>query len=99
VISSQETAKLLLYYVWKLHGTPCKIISERGPQFVSSVCNNLCQRLGIERKLSTAHYSQTDGQTECINAQLEQYLEAYVNNAQNYWSEHLPTAEFSYNNA
>jgi hypothetical protein len=98
-ISSQETAELLLHHVWKLHGTPRKILSDRGPQFVSSVWKNLCQRLGIGRKLSTAHHPQTNGQTERMNAQQEQYLRAYVNHTQENRSRHLPTAEFSYNNA
>jgi hypothetical protein len=36
-ISAEETAELLLHHVWKLHGTPEEIISDRGPQFVSAL--------------------------------------------------------------
>ncbi len=70
-IMLQETTELLLHHVWKLHGTPLDNISDRGPQFVFFVWKNLCQCLGIEQKLSTMHYLQTDGQTERINAQLK----------------------------
>jgi hypothetical protein len=54
-ISARETAKLLLHHVWKLHGTPSDIISDRSPQFISAVLKTLCQHLKIEQKLSTAY--------------------------------------------
>ena len=34
-VDAQETARLLLNHVWKYHGTPREIISDRGPQFDS----------------------------------------------------------------
>ena len=34
--------------------------------------------LGIETRLSTVFHSQTDGQTEQINQELEQYLRFFV---------------------
>src|SRR5258708_7927952 len=40
-----------------------------------------------------------DGQTECLNQVLEQYLQAYTNYQQDNWSSLLPLAEFAYNNA
>jgi hypothetical protein len=56
VNSACETAKLLLFHVSKLHGTPPDIISDRRPRFVSSVWKTPCQRLIIERKVSTAYH-------------------------------------------
>ena len=57
--------------------------------------NNL---LGIQTKLLTAYYSQTDGQTERINQELEQYLRVFINHRQEQWPDWLGTAEFAYNN-
>jgi len=54
--------------------------------------------LGIETKLSTAFYPQTDGQTECMNQKLEQYLRMFIDHRQEQWPEWLGTAEFAYNN-
>ena len=34
--------------------------------------------LGIESKLSMVFYSQTDGQTERVNQELEQYLRMFI---------------------
>ena len=58
----------------------------------------LNKMLGMETKLSTAYHSQTDGQTERTNQELEQYLRMYVNHRQNNWLEWLATAEFAFNN-
>jgi len=54
--------------------------------------------LGIKSKLSTAFYSQTDGQTERVNQELEQYLRMFIDHRQEQWPEWLETAEFAYNN-
>ena len=53
---------------------------------------------GIKTKLSTAFHPQTDGQTERINQELEQYLYMFIDHYQDYWPEWLATAEFAYNN-
>ena len=38
--------------------------------------------LGIESKLSIAFHSQTDGQTERVNQELEQYLRIFIDHRQ-----------------
>lgn len=43
------------------------------------------------------YYPQTDGQTECINQELEQYLWLFTNERQDNWDKLLPLAEFQYN--
>jgi len=84
--------------VWKLHGLPESIISDRGPQFAVDVMRELSRMLGINTKLSIAFYLQTDGQTERINQELEQYLRMFINHRQEQWLDWLGTAEFAYNN-
>jgi hypothetical protein len=84
--------------VWKLHGLPDEMISDRGPQFASSLMKELNKLLGIQTKLSTAYHPQTDGQTERTNQELEQYLRIFVNHRQSDWADWLPMAEFAYNN-
>jgi len=58
----------------------------------------LCLQLEIERNPSTTYYLQTDGQTERVNQELEQYLQLYCNYRQNDWAEWLSIVEFLYNN-
>ena len=91
-------ARLFRDNVWKLHGLPESVISDRGPQFAAGLTRELNKMLGIETKLSMAYHLETDGQTERTNQELEQYLRMYVNHRQNNWAEWLATAEFSFNN-
>ena len=97
--SSEDLANLFLHNVWKHHGLPSTIISDRGPQFASRFWKALCERLGIERRLSTGFHPQTDGQTERFNATMEEYLRLYVNHHQDDWVDWLPLCEFAANNA
>ena len=84
--------------VWKLHGLPDILVSDRGSQFTSDVWEALCKRLRIDTRMSTGYHPQTDGQTERFNAVMEHYLRAYVNYMQDDWAQWLPGAEFSSNN-
>jgi len=84
--------------VWRLHGLPESIISDRGPQFATGLMQELNELLGIKTKLSTAFYPQTDGQTERMNQELEQYLQMFIDHRQEQWLEWLGTVEFAYNN-
>jgi len=97
-ITVEGLARLFRDNVWKLHGLPESVISDRGPQFVAGLMRELNKMLGIETKLSTAYYLQTDRQMKRKNQELEQYLRMYINHRQNNWSEWLAMAEFAFNN-
>ena len=97
-ITVEGLTRLFRDNVWKLHGLLESVISDRGPQFVVGLMRELNKMLGIETKLSTAYYPQTDRQMERTNQELEQYLRMYVNHKQNNWSEWLAIAEFTFNN-
>jgi len=75
-------ARLFKNNIWKLHGLPESIISNRGPQFAARVIRELNTMLEIESKLSMAFHPQTDGQTERMNQELEQYLRMFVDHCQ-----------------
>ena len=96
--SAAGLARLFRDNVWKLHGLPESIISDRGAQFAAGMMRELNEKLGIRTKLSTVYHPQTDGQTKQINQELEQYLRMFVDHRQEQWSEWLGTAEFAYNN-
>jgi len=65
---------------------------------MAGLIQELNKMLGIKSKLSMAFYPQTDGQTERVNQELEQYLRMFINHRQEQWPEWLGTAEFAYNN-
>jgi len=96
--SAEELARLFRDNVWKLHGLPESIISDRGPQFAAELMWELNEILGVKSKLSMAFHPQTDGQTERVNQELEQYLRMIIDHRQEQWPEWLGMAEFVYNN-
>ena len=95
--NAEATAKMLLHNVWRRHGLPSSVVSNRGPQFVSAVWKALCKILRINVKLSTAFHPETNGQSEIANQEIERHLCTYVNNFQNNWVDLLPMAKFAAN--
>jgi len=80
-ILAEGLTRLFRDNVWKLHGLP-GIILDRGPQFVVGLMRELNRMLGIKSKLSMAFYPQTNGQTERVNQELEQYLRMFIDHRQ-----------------
>jgi len=69
VVTTEETSveglvRLFRDNVWKLHGLPENVVSDRGPQFIAEITKKLNKMLGIETKLLTSFHPQTDRQTE-----------------------------------
>ena len=78
-ISGEETAKLFLDNIYRYHGLPNDIVSDRGPQFISKFWKSLFQLLKVQINLSSGYHPQTNGQTERVNQVLEQYLRCTIN--------------------
>jgi len=95
---AEGLAKLFRDHVWRLHRLPESIILDKGVQFAVGIIKELNNLLRIQTKLSTAYHSQTDGQTERINQELEQYLRVFINHRQKQWPNWLGMVEFAYNN-
>jgi len=96
--TAEGLARLFRNNVWRLHRLPESVVSDRGPQFAVKLTKRLNGMLGIKTKLLTAFHPQTDGQTECINQELKQYLQFFVDHRQKNWPEWLASAEFAINN-
>jgi hypothetical protein len=96
---SEDLARLYIDHVWKLHGLPTSIVSDRGTQFTSKFWKPLCKALKITVAISSAFHPETDSQPERANAIMEQYLRSYVSYQQDDWVDWLPIAEFTANNA
>ena len=80
--SVEGIARLFQNNIWKLHGLPESIITDRGVQFAAEMMKELNQMLGIDTKLLMAYHPQTDGQTERMNQDLEQYLRMFIDHQQ-----------------
>lgn len=94
-VTARDMAELFLKYIWCREGFPDSIVSDRGPQFVSSFWKEVCRILGIQIKLSTAFHPQTDGQTEIMNQYIDQRLRPFVNYYMDNWSELIPMMDYA----
>ena len=68
----EDLVKLFRDNVWKLHGLPESVVSNRGSQLAVELTRELNRMLGIKTRLLTVFYPQTDRQTEQMNQELEQ---------------------------
>jgi hypothetical protein len=98
-INAEGAAFLFLKVVWKHHGMPRVVVSDRGPQLITRFTHELYKLLGIKLAMSTAYHPQTNGLTERINQVLESYLRTFTSRQQDDWDDLLPLGEFFYNNS
>ena len=97
-ITAAETAVHFIDTVFRHHGLPDNIVSDRDPRFTSAFWTSLFELLGTKLQMSTAAHPETDGQTERVNRVLEDVLRSYATSFTS-WSAFLPLAEFALNNA
>ena len=98
-ITSMDLAYLFILYVFSKHSIPSYVTSNRGSEFVSNFFQSLGTALDMRLHFTSGYHPEGDGQTECMNQTLEQYLCVYCNYQQDNWHKLLPLAEFAYNNA
>ncbi|KAJ4807007.1 polyprotein [Rhynchospora pubera] len=92
-----DVAHVFLDQVYRLHGLPTNIVSDRDAIFTSKFWKELMSKIGVKLNMSTAYHPQSDGQTERVNQCLENYLRGMVFNQQKKWYRWLSLAEWWYN--
>ncbi|KAJ3706667.1 hypothetical protein LUZ61_010372 [Rhynchospora tenuis] len=95
--SAATVAQVFLDNIYKLHGLPVSIVSNRDPVFTSQFWKELMRKLGMQLNMSTSYHPQTDGQVERVNQCVEAYLRSMVFQQQKKWVRWVPLAEYWYN--
>jgi hypothetical protein len=95
--TASTMAQIFMDQVFKLHGMPHSIVSDRDPTFTSNFWQALFKIQGTELHLNTTYHSQTDGQMKVINKCLETYLRCFSSEKKNQWAQWLPLGEWWYN--
>lgn len=95
--SAKETAQSVVNHVFKLHGLPTDVVSDRGPQFVSQFWREFCRLIGATVSLSSGFHPQTNGQAERANQTLGRMLRSLAFQDPSSWCEQLPWAEYAHN--
>src|ERR1700761_7771076 len=94
-----DMAEVIFEGVYKLHGLPEIIVSDRDSLFTSIFWQKLHTLINTELRLSSAYHPQTDGATERANRTMTQMLRQCVELHQKDWVSRLPGIEFAMNTA
>ena len=97
--TAEDLTRIFAREIWRLHGLPRDIVSDRDSRFTSNTWKDFLSVTGIRPRMSTAFHPQTDGQTERVNQVIEAYLRPFLNQDQDDWVDLLPMAEHAYNNS
>ncbi|KAG7579311.1 Integrase catalytic core [Arabidopsis thaliana x Arabidopsis arenosa] len=95
--SALSVAQAYLDNVFKLHGCPNSIVSDRDSVFTSEFWKEFFSLQGVTLKMTSAYHPQSDGQTEVVNRCLETYLRCMCHARPEWWSKWLALAEYWYN--
>ena len=69
--TASKVASVYMQFVFKLHGMPASMVSDRDPIFTSHFWRELMKIQGVDLAMSSAYHLQTDGQIEMVNRSLE----------------------------
>lgn len=96
--TAMTVAEAFFNTVYKLHGMPLSIVSDRDRIFTSVFWKELFQHTqGIQLRMSSARHPQFDGQTERVNQQTECYLRCFVSTHPTKWAKWLSLCDYWYN--
>ena len=98
-LTQEGFVKLFVEKVVHVYGMPHRIIADRDKRWATDFWKTVVALHGSKMALSSSHHPQTDGQTEILNATIEQMLRAYVSKDRSSWAAWLSVLAFAYNSA
>lgn len=98
-VKAPELAEAFFRDIFRIHGLPKSIVSDRDSKFTSLFWRALFKLLGTKLNMSTAYHPESDGQTERANRTVEEMLRHFVSYQQDNWDTLLPGVEFAYNSS
>lgn len=95
--TAASVAKVFMQQVYRLHGMPKAIVSDRDRIFTSLFWKELFSLADVQLRMSSSYHPQSDGQTERLNQTMETFLRCFVNACPSRWIHWIHLAEFWYN--
>ena len=95
--SAAQVADIFFKEIFRLHGLPKSIVSNRDSRFMSAFWKEIFRLVGNQLNPSTIYHPQNYGKMERVNQWLEGYLINYVGMKQKAWEKWLHLGEFCYN--
>jgi hypothetical protein len=96
---ARQIAEVFYETIYRLHGLPDRIISDRDKIFTSIFWQNLHRLMRVNLKLSSTYHPQTDGATERANRTMVQMIRQAIGTKDSRWLERLPAIEWAMNAA
>ncbi|KAG8734303.1 hypothetical protein FRC10_011771 [Ceratobasidium sp. 414] len=97
--TAKDVAEIVFEHVYKLHGMPERIVSDRDSLFTSEFWTRLAELTKTELRMSSAYHPQTDGMTERAQRTYTSLLRICTGKKQKDWAKSLPAIEFAINSA
>ena len=97
--TAEDTARRFFHVIFRLHGLPSKIISDRDTRWTSSFWSSIMNSLDVQLNLSTSFHPQTDALSENRHRTLALWMRAFSERQKSLWTESLPLLEFALNNS
>jgi transposase InsO family protein len=94
-----SVARLFHDQVYKHHGLPQSIVSDRDRVFLNHLWKELFRLDDVQLQMSIVYHPQSDGQSERVNQCLETFLCYFVHACPHQWSRWLSVAQFWYNSS
>ena len=93
---TETIARLLVECVISRHGVPELLLSDRGPNFLSELVNEVCGLVGTVKINTAGYHPQCDGLVEKFNSTIINMLSKCVEKHGRDWDDHLPYLLFAY---
>ena len=95
--TAAKIADVFVDTIYRLHGLPAAVVSDRDPIFTSTLWQGIFARVGTELCMSSSYHPQSDGQTERVNQTVECYLRCFISAHPQHWAKWLSLCELWYN--
>lgn len=95
--TAKKLAQIYMEQIYKIHGMPRVIVSDRDPIFTSLFWKEFFKLSKVQLHYSSAYHPQTDGQTERVNRCVEAYLRCMTGEKPAAWSSWIHLAQWWYN--
>ncbi|GJP50692.1 hypothetical protein CLOM_g9826, partial [Closterium sp. NIES-68] len=88
-LRAEETTRLFISTIFRLHGIPSAIISDRDTNFTRIFWCNIWEQFGMRLQVSSAYHPETARQTERANQTMEELIRATCDDVAD-WEQQLP---------
>jgi hypothetical protein len=94
---TETVARAFVTHIILKFGTPERLLTDQGSNFLSEIFKNTCKMLKIEKLQTTAFHPESNGSLERSHRVLKEYLRHYIAEDQSNWDAWIPYAIHMYN--